>query len=261
MQHPPSVNEMSHGRDRSRALVGSNAACSRSVFVSLLLLVTLAEVGAGRPEDTTRPLAHRLGRPTTISRKKPSLGQVAVIQPRAQQGPATGPPGGYATGSSGAGGDKGGTACQCVCGDRVVWHREVFQGNVVREKEHECEHQICPRVTVPGLRVKAQCTYVEDIAELTAGTVCNCQCGDRIVWRNRAFYGDVREKMERECLKKICPRVNPVPGYRFYSHCIFDKHLFAAPVQQPKALAARGVVSVGALIMAWSSLAWAGLLF
>jgi len=230
-------------------MAGANGAGSRSLVAAFFLLTTLANAGVVMPDQGNRL---RVG--SFVSREV-----TAAVQPRDPQGVAQ-TDGRYSSGP-GKGGDKGGTACQCVCGDRIVWHREVFQGDVVAMKEHECKHEICPRVTVPGLKVRAQCTYVEDISELTAGTVCNCQCGDRIVWRNRAFYGDVREKMERECLKKLCPRINPIPGYKFYAHCIFDRHLFAAPVNQPKALATRNAFTVGMAIGVASFLAWAGLLF
>merc|ERR1719460_3305576 len=91
------------------------------------------------------------------------VGEVEVYPPRHGNVPAS---------------DNGGTACQCICGDRVVWNREVFAGDVVVQKEHECEHEVCPRLTVPGLKVQSKCTYYKDMKELTAGTLCNCQCGD-----------------------------------------------------------------------------------
>merc|ERR1719273_2058308 len=72
-----------------------------------------------------------------------------------------------------------GTACECVCGGRVVWKRALFAGNVKETKEHECEHDICPYVNIPGLHVVAQCTFVKDVRDLTAGTLCLCQCGDK----------------------------------------------------------------------------------
>eukprot|EP00405_Crypthecodinium_cohnii_P011269 CAMPEP_0206436502 /NCGR_PEP_ID=MMETSP0324_2-20121206/10515_1 /ASSEMBLY_ACC=CAM_ASM_000836 /TAXON_ID=2866 /ORGANISM="Crypthecodinium cohnii, Strain Seligo" /LENGTH=181 /DNA_ID=CAMNT_0053903667 /DNA_START=201 /DNA_END=747 /DNA_ORIENTATION=+ len=91
---------------------------------------------------------------------------------------------------------KGGTTCECICGDRLVWHRLIFAGDVKSEKERECEHEICPQVIIPGLQVHAECHYVEDISELTAGTLCQCQCGVKTAWRDRAFYGDVRKEKE-----------------------------------------------------------------
>lgn len=126
-----------------------------------------------------------------------------------------------------------GTACQCICGDRIVWHRELFAGNVKELKEHECEHDICPYVNIPGLRVTAECTYVKDIRELTAGTLCMCQCGDKAAWVNRGFYGNVTQQKERECLEEICPRVNPLPGLRFQAECRFDPNLFTLHPVQP----------------------------
>lgn len=250
---------MSHDREPhgSRAFVGSNGASSRCYVAVLFLLTTVADAGVVKPDQGTRPRLQG-----SFSQSVVASSNAVMQHPPQHHSPGT--RGQYSSAPSGSnsGSNKGGTACQCVCGDRVVWHREVFEGDVVALKEHECEHEICPRVTVPGLKVRAQCTYVEDISELTAGTVCNCQCGDRIVWRNRAFYGDVRDKMERECLKKICPRVNPIPGYRFYAHCIFDRHLFAAPVHQPpKAFATRSALTVSLAIGVASFLAWAGLLF
>lgn len=119
-----------------------------------------------------------------------------------------------------------GTTCQCVCGDRVIWRRMLFQGDVVKQKEFECEYDICPNAAVPGLKVHAKCDLVEDIRTLSAGTVCFCQCGERRVWRNAAFRGDVEEKMEHRCLEEICPRVQPIPGYKFESECRYDEYLF-----------------------------------
>lgn len=119
-----------------------------------------------------------------------------------------------------------GTTCQCVCGDRVIWRRMLFQGNVVEQKEFECEYDICPNAAVPGLKVHAKCDLVEDIRTLSAGTVCYCQCGERRVWRNAAFRGDVEDKMEHRCLEEICPRVQPIPGYRFEAQCRYDEYLF-----------------------------------
>lgn len=122
-----------------------------------------------------------------------------------------------------------GTACQCICGDRVVWHRLVFKGNVKAQKEHECEHEVCPHIIIPGLQVVSECTYVADLRELMAGTLCQCQCGDKAAWRNRAFYGNVTEERERYCLEDLCPRISPVPGLRFEARCVFDQQLFQEP--------------------------------
>ncbi|CAK0831250.1 unnamed protein product [Prorocentrum cordatum] len=122
--------------------------------------------------------------------------------------------------------DAGGTSCRCVCGHTVVWHREIFRGNVVREKEYECEEEVCPAVSIPGLVATGECTYVEDIQELTAGTVCLCVCGGRVAWRGRAFYGNVTSERERECLEEVCPVVNPIPGLQFEAKCRFVKNLF-----------------------------------
>lgn len=122
--------------------------------------------------------------------------------------------------------DAGGTSCRCVCGHTVVWHREIFRGNVVREKEYECEEKVCPAVSIPGLVATGECTYVEDIEELTAGTVCLCVCGGRVAWRGRAFYGNVTRERERECLEEVCPVVNPIPGLKFEAKCRFVKNLF-----------------------------------
>jgi len=121
----------------------------------------------------------------------------------------------------------GGTACSCVCGERTVWKREIFNGNVVEEKEKECHEEVCPKANIPGLITKAECTYVQDIEELTAGTLCQCRCGDKTVWRNRGFYGNVVEYRERQCLEDICPRVSPTPGLRFEAKCRFEPRLFA----------------------------------
>jgi len=162
--------------------------------------------------------------------------------------------------------DRGGTACHCICGDRIVWHREIFAGNVVEEREHECEHEVCPMVSIPGLRVTAECTYVEDMEELTAGTICHCQCGDRAAWRNRGFYGNVVEEKERECLEELCPMVNPIPGLRFEADCRYDPKLFAhhgyrRPMHRPRPVprgpsAKNSAVKVGPGAVATLSMLW-----
>lgn len=123
----------------------------------------------------------------------------------------------------------GGTVCSCICGDRVVWHRLIFAGDVEKEKEHECEEEICPSIIIPGLRVNSECSYVEDLSEMTSGTLCQCQCGDKMAWRNRGFYGNVVQEKEKYCLEELCPRINPLPGLRFEARCVFDKHLWAFP--------------------------------
>lgn len=128
---------------------------------------------------------------------------------------------------------EGGTACRCVCGHQVVWHREIFRGNVVEEKEYECEEKVCPAVSIPGLVAKGECTYVEDIQELTAGTVCLCICGGRVAWRGRAFYGNVTRERERECLEEVCPVVNPIPGLKFEAKCRFVPNLFVETSPRP----------------------------
>jgi len=130
---------------------------------------------------------------------------------------------------------RGGTACHCTCGHTVVWQREIFEGNVVNQKEHECEEVVCPAVSIPGLVANAECSYVEDIQELTAGTVCRCLCGDQVTWRDRAFYGDVVEKRELECLEEVCPVTNPLPGLRFEAHCRFVPTLFQVRGRRPLA--------------------------
>jgi len=121
---------------------------------------------------------------------------------------------------------RGGTACRCQCGERVVWSRQVFKGDVVAQKEHECEHEVCPSANIPGLMVHTSCHYVEDVAELRAGTICSCQCGDKAVWRGQTFYGNVSKAMEARCLEHICPRVSPVPGLLFEARCRFEPRLF-----------------------------------
>jgi len=128
---------------------------------------------------------------------------------------------------------RSGTACMCVCGDRVVWNRIVFEGNVEAQKEHECEHEVCPQVIIPGLKVNAECAFVKDLSELQAGTMCQCQCGDKLAWRNRPFYGNVTEEQERYCVDDLCPRINPLPGVRFEAHCVFDPYLFSSPRTYP----------------------------
>jgi len=121
----------------------------------------------------------------------------------------------------------GGTACECICGNQVLWTRAVFPGNVKEYKEHECVHDICPRVSIPGLIVRAECTYVSKPEDLAAGTLCQCLCGDKIAWRNRGFQGNVVKRKEAECMKEVCPRVNPLPGIIFRTDCRFDEKLFA----------------------------------
>jgi len=154
--------------------------------------------------------------------------------------------------------DEGGTACRCICGDRAVWHRALFPGNVKKEKEEECREQVCPAIMIPGLRIHAECTYAEKSMDLTAGTLCQCNCGEQVAWRNRGFYGNVIKEKEKECIEELCPMVNPVPGLRFTAQCSYDENLFAIPQpREPmKSKAAhrqlRGIVAVligmGALI-------------
>lgn len=137
----------------------------------------------------------------------------------------------------------GGTACQCICGDRTVWRRAIFEGNVVKEKEKECEHEICPSVNIPGLNVVAKCEYTENLDELTGGTVCSCTCGGKQVWRQRRFYGDVVEEKEEFCLKTVCPKVAQLPGMISETQCKYDRKLFktgaaAGPASLLVALAA-----------------------
>lgn len=120
----------------------------------------------------------------------------------------------------------GGTACQCICGDRTVWRRAIFEGDVVKEKEHECEYEICPSVNIPGLNVVAKCEYTEDLDDLTGGTVCSCTCGGKQVWRQRRFYGEVVEEKEEYCLKTVCPKVAQLPGMISETECKYDPKLF-----------------------------------
>lgn len=122
---------------------------------------------------------------------------------------------------------RGGTACRCICGDRTVWERAIFAGDVVKKKQLQCEQEICPTISIPGLMVHSECNYVEDLAELTGGTLCRCQCGDRSVWRNWGFYGNVTKEKEVECLEEVCPRVNPLPGIQFTAKCYFNPQLFS----------------------------------
>mmetsp|Transcript_87622 Transcript_87622/g.203812 ORF Transcript_87622/g.203812 Transcript_87622/m.203812 type:complete len:236 (+) Transcript_87622:19-726(+) len=121
---------------------------------------------------------------------------------------------------------QGGTACQCICGDRIVWHRKLFVGDVKEQKEEECKNDVCPYVNIPGLQVQAECAYVQDIKQLTAGTVCYCQCGDKAAWVNRGFYGNVTQEKERECIESVCPRISPIPGLIYRAKCRFDSELF-----------------------------------
>jgi len=120
----------------------------------------------------------------------------------------------------------GGTACQCICGDRTVWRRAIFEGDVVKEKEKECEYEICPSVNIPGLNVISKCEYTQNLDELTGGTVCSCTCGGKQVWRQRRFYGEVASEKEDYCLEKVCPKVATLPGMISESHCKYDKTLF-----------------------------------
>mmetsp|Transcript_42197 Transcript_42197/g.109158 ORF Transcript_42197/g.109158 Transcript_42197/m.109158 type:complete len:136 (-) Transcript_42197:74-481(-) len=87
---------------------------------------------------------------------------------------------------------------------------------------------------IPGLQIHAECSYAEEVTQLTAGTLCQCMCGEQAVWRNRAFYGDVVNDKERECIEELCPMVNPVPGLMFKAHCVYDQHLFALPALRKK---------------------------
>jgi len=74
--------------------------------------------------------------------------------------------------------------------------------------------------------VHADCHYAEDMEELTAGTLCQCQCGEKAVWRDRPFHGNVVAARERECLEDICPRVSPTPGLKFDANCRYDPGLY-----------------------------------
>merc|ERR1719213_842594 len=121
---------------------------------------------------------------------------------------------------------QGGTACQCICGDRTVWRRAIFEGDVVKEKEKECEYEICPSVNIPGLNVVAKCEYTENLDDLTGGTVCSCTCGGKQVWRQRRFYGEVVEEKEEYCLKQVCPKVAQLPGMISETQCKYDPKLF-----------------------------------
>mmetsp|Transcript_122169 Transcript_122169/g.390746 ORF Transcript_122169/g.390746 Transcript_122169/m.390746 type:complete len:135 (-) Transcript_122169:135-539(-) len=73
-----------------------------------------------------------------------------------------------------------------------------------------------------------------DLTDLTAGTLCDCQCGDKTAWRDRAFYGDVRKEKEKYCLEELCPLVSPIPGLRFEASCSFDRQLYALPRPRPR---------------------------
>jgi len=159
---------------------------------------------------------------------------------------------------------RGGTACQCICGDRVAWHRLIFPGDVEAEKERECQKEVCPNIIIPGLRTLAECTYVEDLSELIAGTICQCQCGDKMAWRNQMFYGNVTGEKETECLEELCPRVNPLPGLRHTAHCRFDPELFSFPsaLRPPVPVPSFGISSKGVMgllmpafvgLLTWSS--------
>jgi len=109
----------------------------------------------------------------------------------------------------------------------MVWRQEIFLGNVVEEKEDQCKYEVCPEVSIPGLLVKASCRHMDDVSTLIEGTACDCACGEKLVWQQQRFHGDVAEERERECLKKICPVVNPLPGIIFKSECTFHEDLFA----------------------------------
>lgn len=125
-----------------------------------------------------------------------------------------------------AGRDMGTTACQCICGDRMVWHRELFKGDVEAKQETYCREELCPRVMVPGLKVTAECTYHADSAKVTGGTICSCDCGTKKIWQNKMFYGDVRDEKEKECLDKVCPN-HAMPGLKSDAICTYKEDLFA----------------------------------
>jgi len=211
-----------------------------------LLRVRALNVGGGHSGDQARApdregaasVAIAISEPRSLERLGGAFTHANVWEPNVQ---AAGPPlekerqavaaaGGAPTGNS----TQGGTVCQCICGDRVVWHRLIFAGDVEKEKEKECEEEVCPHVIIPGLRVYAECNYVEDLTDLTAGTLCDCQCGDKTAWRDRAFYGDVRKEKEKYCLEELCPLVSPIPGLRFEASCSFDRQLYALPRPRPR---------------------------
>mmetsp|Transcript_122169 Transcript_122169/g.390744 ORF Transcript_122169/g.390744 Transcript_122169/m.390744 type:complete len:261 (-) Transcript_122169:157-939(-) len=139
----------------------------------LLVLVCLAGVVRGFGLKARAPdregaasVAIAISEPRSLERLGGAFTHANVWEPNVQ---AAGPPlekerqavaaaGGAPTGNS----TQGGTVCQCICGDRVVWHRLIFAGDVEKEKEKECEKEVCPHVIIPGLRVYAECNYVED---------------------------------------------------------------------------------------------------
>merc|ERR1719313_917221 len=185
------------GTDRTEAMVSGGMMLRLRFFTAFLLFIEFnaADSRVIKPEPNTRP---RLGQKVaTLADDSKALqaDDSKALQADDSKALQAGsyPPGAHRQYARNyvPESDNGGTACQCVCGDRVVWNREVFKGDVAAQKEYECEHKVCPKVTVPGLKVQAKCSYVKDMSELTAGTICNCQCGDKIVWRNRAFYGNV----------------------------------------------------------------------
>jgi len=150
-----------------------------------------------------------------------------------------------------AGKDSGSTVCQCICGGRTVWHREIFNGDVEAEKERYCKEDICPGVMVPGLKIESSCSYHADSTEVTGGTVCSCDCGSKRLWSGKMFYGDVVIEKERECLEDICPS-HATPGLRSTAKCTFHEDLFAKDEAHSSSKHAFRLLSLGVFSMAIS---------
>mmetsp|Transcript_6780 Transcript_6780/g.11921 ORF Transcript_6780/g.11921 Transcript_6780/m.11921 type:complete len:210 (+) Transcript_6780:95-724(+) len=144
---------------------------------------------------------------------------------------------------------EGGTICDCQCGDHMVWRQEIFLGDVVKEKEEQCKVEVCPEISIPGLAVKANCARVEDISKLIEGTTCDCACGEKLVWHQQRFHGNVVEERERECLRKICPIVNPLPGIMFKAECEFHDDLFVQRKSSSRSSARRDVLVASILLL------------
>mmetsp|Transcript_11251 Transcript_11251/g.25632 ORF Transcript_11251/g.25632 Transcript_11251/m.25632 type:complete len:212 (-) Transcript_11251:3-638(-) len=144
---------------------------------------------------------------------------------------------------------EGGTICDCQCGDHMVWRQEIFLGDVAKAKEEQCKVEVCPAISIPGLTVKTSCKHVDDVSKLIEGTTCDCACGEKLVWHQQRFHGDVVEERERECLQKICPVVNPLPGIMFKAECEFHDDLFVQQKSNTRSAARHDILVVSMVVL------------
>lgn len=222
---------------------------SNSAAMRLVALLALALAAPSPLLGEARRLAKRNAKsstawPFTVNQTRPTARPGEEETAKKEPGPDKKVPASLRAKSTAL--DQGTTVCQCVCGGRVVWHRELFNGNVEEEKETYCRDEVCPSVMVPGLKIDSQCNYHADSREVTGGTICDCDCGSKRLWQGKMFYGDVGAEKERECVEEICPR-HAVPGLKSTSKCIFKEDLFAK--NDASKLAHSSVVLFGVLVM------------